>query len=69
MYKTIEIGHGVSVSGSSGEFVLLEVPEHIYQTEDYAYEPTILQWVNTMAKLGLDFHGLDYRGSGFFRIK
>ncbi|WKV20395.1 hypothetical protein 16Q_002c [Pseudomonas phage 16Q] len=65
MYVVIELGEE-SVAGDVGDFVLLPIPDHVRNSTNS--EPTFLQWLNTLNKLGLTFHGLDNQGSAVFRI-
>ncbi|AMR57254.1 hypothetical protein vB_PsyM_KIL3b_0002 [Pseudomonas phage vB_PsyM_KIL3b] len=65
MYVVIELGEEC-VAGDVGDFILLPIPDHVRHTSNN--EPTFLQWINTLNKMKLTFHGLDNQGSAVFRI-
>lgn len=69
MYKIIEIGDGITVSGDTGQFVLLDIPHDVLFAQEYEKEVKLLYWVNALARVGLIFHGPCFGGNAMFRIE
>lgn len=69
-FTIIDLGDGVTVSGQYGDFISMRAPEDVFEASRN-YEPItpkLLRWINGLARMGLDFHGIDPTGNCYFKI-